>query len=195
MPFEEGCRVVVEQIGEDNWQVWRPIVYTGHDGDSFDVYPGMETDFASVPRAFAWFIPRYGAYTKAAIVHDLLWREYASLGRMSYVDADGIFRRAMRELGVPFIRRWIMWAAVRWGALFKKNGRDGWLHDAPGVVLITVLTLPVLLPPAALVVAVLGIFYVAELLALVPLYAIQAYRMRTQGRVKRVNPPKLDWRT
>lgn len=43
---------------------------------------------------------------EAAIVHDLLWREYARTGRISYHDADGMFRRAMRELDVPFLRRW-----------------------------------------------------------------------------------------
>jgi Protein of unknown function (DUF1353) len=34
-------------------------------------------------------------------------------GRISRIDADGIFRQSMRELGVPFLRRWIMWAAGR----------------------------------------------------------------------------------
>jgi hypothetical protein len=42
-----------------------------------EVYPipaGEETDFASVPSPFVWFIPRYGRYTKAAILHDGLCR-------------------------------------------------------------------------------------------------------------------------
>ena len=103
----------------------RALTYEGQEQLPFAVYRGMETDFASVPRVFVWLLPRYGAYTKAAMVHDLLWREYACKGRMSYRDADGVFRRALRELEVPFLRRWMMWTAVRWGALVKPGGRQG----------------------------------------------------------------------
>ena len=98
---------------------------------------GRRRTSRSVPRIFVWFLPRYGRYTKAVILHDYLWRVRAKNGTLDYVDADGIFRRAMRELGVPFMKRWIMWAAVRWGALFKPGGRKGWLRESPRVVLVT----------------------------------------------------------
>jgi hypothetical protein len=41
-----------------------------------------------------WFLPRYGRYTKAAILHDHQWRDLATNGEISWVDADALFRRA-----------------------------------------------------------------------------------------------------
>jgi hypothetical protein len=99
------------------------------------------TDFASVPRAFVWFIPRYGRYTKAAILHDYLCSVAVPAGRIGRIDADGIFRQAMRELGVPFLRRWIMWAAVRLGALTNPAGRKKWWTEAWRVALVAVVAL------------------------------------------------------
>jgi hypothetical protein len=32
----------------------------------------FETDLASVPRLLTWLVPRYGTYTKAAVLHDYL---------------------------------------------------------------------------------------------------------------------------
>jgi hypothetical protein len=83
--------------------------------DLFKVPAGFVTDFASVPGLFTWLVPRYGRFTKAAILHDFLCDE-AKEGRFIRSQADGIFRRVMRELGVGFIRRWVMWAAVRLGS-------------------------------------------------------------------------------
>src|SRR4029450_10564361 len=106
------------------------------------VVPEREgTDFASVPQIFVWFLPRYGRYTKAAILHDYLWRVAVPRGQIDRLQADGIFRQAMRELEVPFLRRWIMWAAVRWGALAKQDGRKGWWKDVWRVVICTLVCL------------------------------------------------------
>ena len=71
--------------------------------DLIEVPAGSQTDFASVPRPFVWLLPTYGLYTPAAILHDRLWRHWVPEGRMTYVDADGVFRRAMRELGGAFL--------------------------------------------------------------------------------------------
>jgi hypothetical protein len=108
MPFESD--VVVREIGADTWKLVEPIRYRGNT-QHFEVPAGFETDFASVPTAFVWLVPKYGRYTKSAILHDFLCEE-SKAGRFDRDDADGIFRRTMRELGVSFLRRWIMWAAV-----------------------------------------------------------------------------------
>ena len=188
--FSQGTRVVVEQIDDENWKVREPFAYTGQEGTPFDVYREMETDFASVPRVFVWLLPRYGAYTKAAMVHDLLWREYACEGRMSYRDADGIFRRALRELEVPFLRRWMMWTAVRWGALVKPGGRQGWLRESWRVVLVSLVALPIVAPPALVIVLGLALFFVFESVCWVPLQ-VSAWMKRGRARqpVKQVNRP------
>jgi hypothetical protein len=91
MPFSPDAEVIVKQLDNENWEVRTSLRYTGTQ-DSFEVPIGQGTDFASVPRPFVWFLPRYGSYTMAAILHDYLWRERASKGEMDWVDADGLFR-------------------------------------------------------------------------------------------------------
>jgi hypothetical protein len=68
----------------------------------------------------------------------------------------------MRESGVPVLRRWMMWAGVRWGALADGRRRDGWLFSAPGVLTITVLALPVVAPPGVAIVPGLLVYGLAE---------------------------------
>jgi hypothetical protein len=192
--FSPGAKVVVEEIDDQNWTVRESFSYTGI-RETFSIPVGADTDFASVPRVFVWFLPRYGRYTLAAILHDYLWRQRASTGAMEYIDADGTFRRAMRELDVPFLRRWIMWAAVRWGALCKPGGRRGWWREAWRVVLVTLVALPIVLPPAVVVLAALAAFYLLER-ALWVILKLTETAKRTFGRPtrKRVNPPTFDWR-
>ena len=124
-----------QQVNEQDWKTLRALVYHAS-AEEFEVPVHSGTDFASVPRVFVWFIPRYGRYTKAAILHDYLCRVEVPARRISRIDADGIFRQAMRELGVPFLRRWIMWAAVRLGALTDQAGRKNWWKEAWRVALI-----------------------------------------------------------
>ena len=76
MGFVPGAAVVVEQVDDENWLTRAVLRYAGRD-DVLTVPECSPTDFASVPRVFVWFLPRYGRYTKAAILHDYLWRECA----------------------------------------------------------------------------------------------------------------------
>jgi hypothetical protein len=88
--------------------------------------PGDEgphgTDLASVPPFMRWFVNTYGAHTLAAIVHDRLITDGGpNQGElMSDTLSDRFFRQMMRAAGVPWLKRWIMWAAVamrtRWAA-------------------------------------------------------------------------------
>jgi hypothetical protein len=122
---------------------------------------GFVTDFASVPGLFTWLVPRYGRFTKAAILHDFLCDE-AKEGRFIRSQADGIFRRVMRELGVGFIRRWVMWAAVRLGS--------GWSVFQPNlwqfllVLLIAAPTAAFVLTPTVVILVALAVFWIVELL-------------------------------
>jgi hypothetical protein len=49
---------------------------------------------------------------------------------------------------VPFLRRWMMWGAVRIGALVKPGGRKRWLRDSWRVIPLLLLALPIVGPPA-----------------------------------------------
>jgi hypothetical protein len=150
------------------------------------------TDFASVPRIFVWFIPRYGRYTPAAILHDHLCRTQVP-DSISRLEADGIFRQAMRELGVPFLRRWIMWAAVRWGALATGNGRKGWWREAWRVLLISLVAVPIIAPAAAVILVTIAVFYIVELIIWLPLELARTTRERQGQPVKKVNAPSRPW--
>jgi len=188
--------VVREDRDPKFWFLEQELVCQGEQ-DQFRVERAFRTDFASVPRMFVWFLPRYGRYTRAAILHDSLW-DQAKLGAIAWRDADALFRRVMRELGVPLLRRWIMWAAVRWGALahLGKGSGTGWWRDAPLVLMCTLLALPIVLPPAVLIVAALAVFFVYELIAWLAL-ALGRTIKKLFGRTspKQLNRPKYSLKT
>jgi len=146
----------VQSADDKRWKLLAPMVYCGRN-QKVTVPVGFETDFASVPRPVQWLVPVSGRYTRAAIVHDWLCTEGLRANVMSAHDVDGVFRRIMREAGVPLVRRWLMWTGVRWGALFNPLRRYKWWRDAPGVLLISLLVLPLLLLPTIPVVFVLTV--------------------------------------
>lgn len=186
MAFESD--VVVREIDATTWKLVESLRYSGN-RETFVVPAGFETDFASVPRAFVWLIPTYGRYTKAAILHDFLCEE-AKVGRFDRDDADGLFRRAMRELGVSFLRRWIMWGAValatQWmhvrdvRRLFTKRFAQLIAVAIPGVAFFVV--------PGVVITVWLGLFWIAEAIAYLVLLPF------SHKSHKKVNPPRFTWR-
>ena len=160
MPFDSPS-LTVRRVSDQHWEVVEPLVYRGN-RDTFVVPAGFRTDFASVPRVVVWLIPRFGRYTLAAVLHDWLTSEGLRTGVVSSRDADGIFRRVMAELHVPPVRRWLMWAGVRWGALTTPLRRPGWVLDAPRVLALSVLAAPVVVPPALMIAAALAVYTAVE---------------------------------
>ena len=182
MPFVGG-EVALRQVSAKDWRLLEDLVYEGkqetlrvHGGET----DGFKTDLASVPRAFTWLIPRYGRYTRAAILHDFLCRE-AHAGRFSRYDADGIFRRTMRELGVGFLRRWLMWIAVRFGAGWRSFWERGVLRGL-WVLVLGLVAFAFLAIPLAVVGVWLAAFWVLEWVVFGPLKA--------GSRKKQVNVPR-----
>ena len=191
--FPPGSTVDVRQVDDQDWETLRALPYHATTED-FEVPVHERTDFASVPRVFVWFIPRYGRYTKAAILHDYLCGIAVPAGRISRIEADGIFRQAMRELGVPFLRRWIMWAAVRLGALTNPAGRKKWWTEAWRVALVAGVALPIVAPAAAVIVITLPVFYLVELLVWIPLRVAYGIQEKRRSPAKKVNRPALRWK-
>jgi hypothetical protein len=194
MPFRLDSTVDVQQVDDREWRLLSELRYEGN-MQAFIVPVGTTTDFASVPRAFVWFLPRYGRYTKAAILHDHLWRVAVPAGELSLPDADGIFRRAMRELEVPFLRRWLMWAAVRLGALAKPRGTEAWLRQSWQVFPLLLFALPLVVLPGALIVVALGLLFVVEWVVYLPLRLNRRIQLRRGRSTKAVNTPSLDLET
>lgn len=86
------------------------------------------TDLASIPSFLRWFENSYGCHTLAAIIHDRLIRDVPNSGALgSDALADRFFRLMMREAGVPWLKRWIMWSAV---ALRSRWAAGGWRRVA-----------------------------------------------------------------
>jgi len=78
-------------------------------GRKFIVPSGFETDFASVPLGLWNIFPPFGRYSKAAVLHDYLYR--CSKLERSY--CDGVFLKCMEALGVSWWRRTAMYYGVR----------------------------------------------------------------------------------
>ncbi len=160
MPFKSDS-ITVRRSNDNEWTVVGKLVYRGK-ADTFVVPNGFRTDFATVPRVVVWLIPRFGRYTLPAVLHDWLCTEGIRAGKVTSREADGIFRRAMRELDVPVARRWLMWTGVRWAALMSPLRRPGWVISAPGVLAITAVAAPVVVPPGLLILAALAVYGAVE---------------------------------
>lgn len=128
MPFFEvdgdtPARVVLEQTGATTFRVVEPFRYLdAATGEHFIVpdprWGDLETDLASVPGILLWFIPRYGQHTLPALLHDQLVDHDLAEHRER---ADRIFRDAMGEQGVRFLRRWLMWTAVSLATMVRRR--------------------------------------------------------------------------
>ena len=118
----------------------------------------FRTDLASVPRFLSWLFPRYGKYTKAAVIHDYLCQALDVLAPGSTSrppldpaaepltlrdrsDADSAFLQMMTELEVPWARRLLMYSAVSWATVLtvltaKKATTRVWLGRLMAALLV-----------------------------------------------------------
>ena len=86
--------------------------------NSVEVPLGFMTDFASIPRPLWAFLPRWGKYGNAAVIHDYC---YWDQGR-SRSESDLIFREAMEVLKVPSYKIVLMYYAVQFFGYFAWKG-------------------------------------------------------------------------
>ena len=90
-------------------------------GNIVEVPVGFMTDFASVPRPLWIFLPKWGTYGNAAVIHDYCYWEQ----KRSRKESDLIFREAMGVLKVGSTTAGLMYWAVRWfgGFAWSANRR------------------------------------------------------------------------
>jgi hypothetical protein len=120
--------VVLKQATATRFQLLRGFRWQKPDGSFYLVTPhdanspptdDNSTDLASVPRWLWWFVASYGHHTLPALLHDQAVDDEDVPDRRL---ADTWFRLSMRDAGVFWLRRWIMWAAVSLETLRQRHG-------------------------------------------------------------------------
>lgn len=107
-------------VGRARWRLETDLVYQDGKGRRWVVYAGYITDYASVPRLpMAYWLTGDTAHM-AAVLHDYLCTDYYP-DRMTWREAADLFREAMEAEGVPRVRRWAMYWAVRIFGQTKKE--------------------------------------------------------------------------
>ncbi len=80
------------------------------------------TDLTSVPGPLRWFLSQYGSHTPAALIHDRLIGVDPPIEGLTDAYTDRYFRTMLKDLGVRWIRRWLMWTAVAFRTRYKAGG-------------------------------------------------------------------------
>lgn len=80
------------------------------------------TDLTSVPQPLRWFVSQYGIHTPAALIHDRLIGVDPPIEGLTDAYTDRYFRIMLQDLGVRWIRRWLIWTAVAFRTRFKAGG-------------------------------------------------------------------------
>jgi hypothetical protein len=145
---DDPVRVQLQQLAQKDFRMLRAIGYVDpHHEERFLVPADLatfETDLTSVPAVFLWLVPSVGTHLPAALLHDGLVCDPAKEPR-TYVgpeidreEADRIFRDAMKVLGTPRLRRWLVWAAVSlataWEALRPRAWWRGLVIGTLGLI-------------------------------------------------------------
>lgn len=126
----ERAVVGLEQVDDKHFRLLKGFTYVDRAGLSHHVFSWHLacTDLTSIPRPFRWFEGRHGRHTLPALLHD---HQVAvgvdDPGSHAYwvrrTQADDRFRASMAVVGVPAIRRDLMWAAVQFLSRVRHHGR------------------------------------------------------------------------
>lgn len=99
--------------------------YVGNKEDDvvIRIEPGYITDGATIPRVLSKYIPAWGKWGQASIVHDYLCETLSVLVHgvktpITRRQGDRIFLEAMGVLGVPWYQRIVFYAGVRLYSVF-----------------------------------------------------------------------------
>jgi Protein of unknown function (DUF1353) len=114
-PFEPDEGVLLEQMDRKRFHLNRGFKYIDPDWEHHVVriHPPGNTDLASVPSILWWLVASYGRHTRPALVHDQLVDE------IERHDADWIFRKALMDTRIGWVRRWLIFTAVSFETSFR----------------------------------------------------------------------------
>ena len=104
--------VVTPKSDGRRWRLVKQFSYhigSEHSRNVVTVPKDFVTDFASIPWMFWTFLPYWGKYGKAAVIHDFLYQTH----RRTRKEADNIFYEAMLVSGTKEWKATVMYWAVR----------------------------------------------------------------------------------
>lgn len=115
--------LVLEQTGPNRWRLREPLLYFGSDDTEVEVPAGFQTDLASVPRMVWGLYSKTGKLARPSVVHDWLYVSAPVRDEATRRAADRVFLQAMRDDGVRWPGRQIVYQAVRrfGGLVFYRN--------------------------------------------------------------------------
>lgn len=103
--------IAIEPAGGKLWKVTRAFAYITDQSERIDIPIGFVFDGASIPKV-AWFFighPLDQEYLAPSAIHDNLYRTQ----EFSRSKTDYIFKQAMRDNGVSYLKRTVMWSFCR----------------------------------------------------------------------------------
>lgn len=107
--------LILKKINAKDYELYEDLIYE-NDNYYYIIKKGFKTDGASIPSIFKILFDNYqGNYTKAAVIHDALYRSNI----VSRKIADNLFLEAMKVLNVSILKRISLYLAVRFGGWFS----------------------------------------------------------------------------
>ena len=97
-------------ISGGEWVLLSPYSAVWDDG-RIDVQEGFQTDLSSIPRIARSIIPQIGNQNGPSVIHDWCYRNHWKDRETS----DRLFIEGMKVAGVNWLRRNVMYAALRVG--------------------------------------------------------------------------------
>lgn len=135
-----------------------------------------------------WFLSRHGRYGRAVMLHQHLRERWAGGPRPRRRLPTGGLLVGVRRLDAAAVRRWTVWAAIRWARLTGRLAR----HHPRRQAVVGGMMAPLALPAVALAAAVVAVLLLVDL-GLRALFAVGG-SVRTAG----LRPPadvgsSFDW--
>lgn len=124
MPFL--TEPVMKPYDSNKWRMVEDFDYVTQGGDFIRIPHGFIHDLASIPRGFNLFFRKHGDHTRAAILHDWCYHTKGQITpkiKLTRLQSDELFLMAMKECGVGYFKRCMMYYAVRVGGFLS------WAND------------------------------------------------------------------
>lgn len=111
----------------NKWRMVEDFDYVTPGGDFIRIPHGFIHDLASIPRGLNLLFRKHGNHTRAAILHDWCYYMQGQVTakiKLTRLESDELFLLAMKECGVGYLKRHMMYYAVRLGGYFAWSNKN-----------------------------------------------------------------------